>query len=147
VYAWYNLTVANTPNFIGPKGSRDDKEAKIYPFKIFQGKAYFDKKTGRLLSMDFAPPMASGDSLAGVASAAKTLGIRTYDPVPGWQTIYFASSHLVTISKALRCENCHSRNGALNFKALGYSDEETRKLTGAELYFDKALKKQKEEEW
>jgi hypothetical protein len=30
---------------------------------------------------------------------------------------------------------------------LGYSDEETRKLTGAELYFDKALKKQKEEEW
>ncbi len=146
VYAWYNLTVANTPEFIGPKGSREDKDAKIHPFKIFQGKAYFDKKTGRLLSMDFAPPMASGDSLAGVASAAKTLGIRTYEPVPGWQTIYFASSHLVTKTMALRCENCHSRNGALNFKALGYSDDEIRKLTGAELYFDKALKKQKEEE-
>jgi hypothetical protein len=147
VYAWYDKTVANTPEYIGPKGSRGDREARIYPFKIFQGKAFFDKKTGRLLSMDFAPPMANGDALAGVASAARTLGIKTYDPVPGWQTIYFASSHLVTKTKALRCENCHSRNGVLNFKALGYSDEEDRKLTGAELYFDKMLKKQNEEEW
>jgi hypothetical protein len=143
VYAWYNLTVANTPEFIGPKGSRNDKEAKITPFKIFQGKAYFDRKTGRLLSMDFAPPMANGDTLAGVASAAKTLGIKTYDPVPGWQTIYFSSSHLVSKSKALRCENCHSRNGVLNFQALGYSDEEIRKLTGAELYFDKIFRSRK----
>jgi hypothetical protein len=35
----------------------------------------------------------------------------------------------------------------LNFKALGYSDDEIRKLTGAQLYFDKMLKKQNEEEW
>ena len=145
VYAWYNGTVANTPEFIGPRGSRENKESKIHPFKIFQGKAYFDRKTGRLLSMDFAPPMSNGDALAGIASAAKTLGIATYDPVPEWQTIYFASTHLVTKTKALSCENCHSSNGALNFKALGYSDDEARKLAGAGLYFDKLLKKQKEE--
>jgi len=83
VYAWFNGTVVNTPTFIGPKGSRQDGKSRIYPFKIFQGKAYFDRKTGRLLSMDFAPPMATGYALAGVASAAKTLGIREYDPVPG----------------------------------------------------------------
>ena len=29
--------------------------------------------------MDFAPPMATGDTLAGVASAAKTLGIKEYE--------------------------------------------------------------------
>ena len=145
VYAWYNRTVSNTPTFIGPKGSRGDKESRIYPFKMYEGKAYFDRKTGKLLSMDFAPPMATGDALAGVASAAKTLGIKEYDPAPGWQTIYFGSSHLVTKEKALSCANCHVPNGALNFKSLGYTDEEIRKLTSAALYFDKMAEKQKED--
>ena len=144
VYAWYNRTVANTPTFIGPKGSRGDRQSRIYPFKLYEGKAYFDRKTGTLLSMDFAPPMATGDTLAGVASAAKTLGIAGYDPVPGWQTVYFGSSHLVTKGKALSCVNCHAPNGALNLKSLGYTDEEIRKLTSASLYFDKMAEKQKE---
>jgi hypothetical protein len=95
--------------------------------------------------MDFAPPMATGDTLAGVASAAKTLGIREYDPVPGWQTVYFGSNHLVTKEKALSCANCHAQNGVLNFRALGYSEEEIRKLTSAGIYFDKMAVKQKEE--
>ncbi|TWJ33478.1 multiheme c-type cytochrome [Geobacter argillaceus] len=145
VYAWYNKTVVNTPHFIGPKGNRGDKASKIYPFKIFQGKAFFDKKTGNLLSMDFAPPMATGDTLAGIASAAKTLGITSYDPVPGWQTVYFGSNHLTTRTKALTCTNCHAVNGVLNFKELGYTDEEIRKLTNAEIYFEKLVNKQKEE--
>ena len=146
VYAWYNRTVANTPTFIGPKGSRADKESRIYPFKMYEGKAFFDRKTGNLLSMDFAPPMATGDTLAGVASAAKTLGIRKYDPVPGWQTIYFGSNHLVAPKdKALSCQNCHARNGVLDFRELGYSAKETERLTSAALYFDKAAERLKEE--
>lgn len=145
VYAWYNKTVRNTPHFIGPKGSRKDKSSRIYPFKIFQGKAYYDRKTGALLSMDFAPPMATGDTLAGVAAAAKTLGIKDYKPVPGWQTVYFGSNHLVTRAKALTCTDCHAVNGVLNFRQLGYSDKETERLTSPELYFTKMIKKQKEE--
>ena len=145
VYAWYNKKVANTPHFIGPKGSRRDKTSKIFPFKVFEGKAFFDKKTGKLMSMDFAPPMATGDTLAGVASAAKTLGIKDYEPTPGWQTIYFGSNHLTTKAKALTCINCHSRNSVLNFRDLGYSAEEVKKLTSAELYFEKLSKKQQEE--
>lgn len=146
VYAWYNHTVTNTPKFIGPKGSRTDGKSKIYPFKIFQGKAYFDKLTGSLLSMDFAPPMATGDSLAGVASAAKILGIKKYEPVPGWQTIYFGSNHLVgPKSKALTCTNCHVPNGVINFAALGYSKEEVAKLTSPEVYFRKVVESQKDD--
>ena len=146
MYAWYNNTVANTPHFIGPKGSRVDKTSKIYPFKVFQGKAYYNKKNGELLSMDFAAPMANGDTLAGVASAAKILGIKDYEAVPGWQTIYFGSNHQVAAkNKALSCTNCHTPNGVLNFKELGYSSEEISKLTRPELYFEKLLKKQ--EEW
>lgn len=96
--------------------------------------------------MDFAPPMANGDTLAGVASAAKILGIKEYEPVPGWQTIYFGSNHQVAPKgKALSCTTCHVPNGLLNFKELGYSNEEIIKLTKPELYFEKLLKKQ--EEW
>lgn len=144
VFAWYNHTVKNTPTFIGPKGSRKDKTSKIYPFKIFQGKGFFDKKSGQLLPMDFAPPMATGDTLAGVASAAKTLGIKHYTPVPGWQTIYFGSNHLVS-QKALFCSNCHAPNGVLNFKDLGYSGKEIIKLTSPEIYLENVLKKQQED--
>ena len=147
VYAWYNLTVKNTPQFIGPKGSRTDGKSKIYPFKIFQGKAYFNKKNGQLLSMDFAPPIANGDTLAGVASAAKILGIKDYEPVPGWQTIYFGSNHQVSPkNKALNCANCHALNGVLNFKELGYGSKEVEKLTNPELYFEKLLEMQQDNE-
>lgn len=147
IYAWYNLTVANRPEFIGPKGSRSDGKSKIYPFKVFQGKAFFNKKNGELLSMDFAQPSANGDTLAGVASAAKILGLKDYEPVPGWQTGYFGSNHQVAPKKkALSCTNCHALNGILNFKDLGYSDAEISKLTNPEIYFERLLKKQLEEE-
>jgi hypothetical protein len=145
VYAWYNKTVENSPHFIGPKGSRKDKKSKIYPFKIFLGKAYYNENTGKLLAMDFGPPMASGDTLAGVASAAKTMGVKNYKPTPGWQTIYFGSNHMVTKDKVLTCANCHAVNGVLNFKALGYSDKDIKKLTDPDIYFNKLLKKQQEE--
>ncbi len=150
VYAWYNGTVKNTPHFIGPKGGRKDGKSKITPFKIFQGRAYYNKQTGQLLSMDFAQPMSSGDTRAGVLSAAKTLGLKNpekiaKEAVPGWQTIYFGSNHLVTKTKALYCANCHAPNGVLNFKDLGYSDKEITKLTSPELYMEKVAKKQKEE--
>ncbi|WP_223913374.1 multiheme c-type cytochrome [Geobacter sp. AOG1] len=150
VYAWYNKTVRNDQHFIGPNGSRKDGKSKIYPFKIFLGKAFYDQKTGKLLSMDFAPPMANGNTRAGVESAARTLGMK--DPaavaknaVPGWQTIYFGSNHLVTKSKALNCVNCHGVNGVFNFRDLGYSDAEIKKLTNPELYFKQLIEKQKEE--
>jgi hypothetical protein len=151
VYAWYNGTVMNTPHLIGPKGNRQDGKSKITPFKIFQGKAYFNAENGQLLSMDFAPPMASGDTRAGVESAAKTLGMKNpaqvaKNAVAGWQTIYFGSNHLVTRTKALYCANCHAPNGVLNLKGLGYTDQEILKLTSPEIYMKKLAEKQREEE-
>jgi hypothetical protein len=150
VYAWYNQRVRNEPHFIGPHGSRKDPKSKLYPFKIYQGKAFYDARTKQLLSMDFAPPMATGDTRAGVESAARTMGMK--DPaavarnaVPGWQTIYFGSNHLVTKSKALNCINCHGVNGVLDFKDLGYTDAEVKKLTNPELYFKQVIEAQKEE--
>jgi len=148
VYAWFNGMVENTPHRIGPKGSRTDGKSRIFPFKIYQGRAYYDAKTGKLLSMDFAQPTATGDTLAGVASAAKTLGIQGYQPVPGWQTIYFANSHLVTKEKAFSCDRCHVPEGVMPFEELGYTKAEIarRKLRSAELWFDKLNAKEKKRE-
>jgi len=156
VYAWYNGQVLDTPHYIGPDSSagRKDKASKIFPFKIYNGKAFYNKVTGELLSMDFAPPMANGDARAGVASAAKILGLKNpekiaKDAVTGWQTVYFANSHLATKRNALTCDSCHASNGILNFAALGYNKKEIEKLTNTELYFDKSmeiqLQKEKEE--
>jgi hypothetical protein len=140
VYAWFDGTVRAEPHLIGPRGSRADGKSKIFPFKIYEGKAYYDERTGQLLSMDFAQPTASGDSLAGVASAARTLGLKDVKPVPGWQTVYFANSHLVTRAKALTCEKCHTPSGGrLDFQALGYpkAEIERRQLQSTALWFDK----------
>ncbi len=150
VYAWFDGNVENTPHRIGPKGDRRDGKSKITPFKLYEGRAYYDRKTGKLLSMDFAQPTATGDTLAGIASAAKALGIESYDPVPGWQTIYFANSHLVTKEKALSCDRCHVAEGVMPFEALGYSKAEIqkRKLRSTELWFDKLhAKEQKRDEF
>jgi hypothetical protein len=143
-YAWFDGTVESTPRRIGPRATRASRGAKIHPFKIYEGKAFYDRRTGELLSMDFGPPTANGDALAGVASAARTLGLGKVEPVPGWQTVYFASSHLVTREKALACDDCHAPTGVLDFEALGYSRAEIgrRKLRSAELWFDKLLKKE-----
>lgn len=148
VYAWYDGTVSNTPHRIGPKGSRADGKSKITPFKIYKGRAYYDARTGNLLAMDFAQPTATGDTLAGVASAARTLGIKDYRPVPGWQTIYFANSHLVTREKAFTCDACHTPEGVLPFEALGYSkaEIEKRKLRSTELWFERLRSKEAKKE-
>jgi hypothetical protein len=145
VYAWFDGTVLAEPHFIGPKATRSTRKARIFPFKIYEGKAYYDKKTGQLLSMDFAQPTANGDTLAGVASAARTLGLKDVKPEPGWQTIYFANSHLVTRAKALTCDKCHTPSGGrLDFQALGYTRAEIdqRRLTSASLWFDRLLEKE-----
>ncbi|GEJ56021.1 cytochrome c3 family protein [Anaeromyxobacter diazotrophicus] len=148
VYAWFSGTVEAKPHFIGPVGSRADGKSKIFPFKIYQGRAFYDRRNGQLLSMDFAQPMATGDALAGVASAAKTLGLGKVEPVAGWQTIYFANSHLVTKAKALTCDRCHVPTGVLDFQALGYSKAEIAKrgLQSPQLWFDKLLAKELKKE-
>ncbi len=136
-YAWFNGRTINSASYVGPAGDRKDKNSKIYSFKIYHGKIFINKKTGQPMAMDFAPPVATGDVQAGIASAAKTNGIKDYELQPQWQTLYFANSHLVTKKGALTCERCHSEVGALDFGRLGYSPKEITKLRSPSNYFDK----------
>lgn len=147
-YAWFNGKTVNSPTYVGPAGDRSDKGSKIYSFKIYHGKIFINKKTGLPLAMDFADPVATGDVKAGIASAAKTLGIKDYEPAPAWQTLFFANSHLVTRRGALTCEKCHSEVGVLDFGRLGYSAREIVKLRSPSNYFDKyaAIKAEENED-
>jgi len=147
-YAWFNGKTINSPTYVGPAGDRNDKTSKIYNFKIYHGKIFINKKTGEPMAMDFADPKATGDVKAGVASAAKQLGIKSYELVPEWQTLFFANSHLVTRRGALTCDKCHSEVGVLDFGRLGYTPKEIIKLRSPSNYFDKyaAIKAEENED-
>jgi cytochrome c2 len=144
-YAWHDGSVRNEPHFVGPAATRASPGAKIFPFKVFEGRAYFDRRTGQLLVLDFGPPIATGDTLAGAAAAARTLGLPAYDPVPGWQTVYFGANHLVTRKGALTCEACHSPTGRLDFTSLGYeaAEVQARNLRSPSLWFDRLHAKER----
>jgi hypothetical protein len=145
VYAWFNGTTVVTPRLVGPKGSRGESASKIHPFKIFTGKGFFDQASGQLLAMDGGLVMATGDTRAGLDAAARALGMAAITPVPGWQTLYFGSNHLVTRSRALTCLECHGRSGVLDFRGLGYTEAEIVRLTDPETYFRPLVRKQREE--
>ena len=44
------------------------------------------------------------------------------------QDAFMEISHAIRRDGALTCNNCHSKNGVLDFKALGYDAEETELL-------------------
>jgi hypothetical protein len=136
------------PDLRGAVRQSNDKNSKIYNFKIYHGKIFINKKTGEPMAMDFADPKATGDVKAGVASAAKQLGIKNYELVPEWQTLFFANSHLVTKRGALTCEKCHSEVGVFDFGRLGYSTKRSSSSGASSNYFDKyaAIKAEEENE-
>ena len=43
-------------------------------------------------------------------------------------TALFSMSHSITKTDALRCADCHSANGVLDFDVLGYSPERAKEL-------------------
>jgi hypothetical protein len=115
-----------------PRGSRDDPSSKIQPFKKFTGVAPVDAQTGDFLWLKLGVFAKTGDVTrsieAGVTESSRPYSgswvAREYD-------VYFQLSHGVTKTDALRCKDCHSLEGTMDFEALGYSEEETRKLKSA----------------
>ncbi len=125
-YFWYD-GVSHGPM---PKGSIDDSTSKIQPFKKFVGVAPVDSKTGAFLWLKLGVFAKTGDVDKAVEAGVKANG----HPYSGsWNAkkyaIYYQLSHAVTRKHALRCKDCHSPNGVMDFKALGYSKERIAKLT------------------
>ena len=136
-YAWYNgrsdrYVLGDPINPEGivyltkPLGSIDDANAKIYPFKIMQGKQPYDAELkylavpklfdGFWLHFDWNKALADGMAAAGIAYSG------SYDFVS--TKMYWQISHMVVPKEqALACGECHISNGRLDWKSLGYDQD------------------------
>jgi octaheme c-type cytochrome (tetrathionate reductase family) len=134
-YAWYNgrmdryvmgdKVTSDDQAINQPLGSRDDPKAKIYPFKIHRAKQIFDPINKVLI-----PPITSGEGGYWTKfdwKSAAQMGMETaglpYSGQYGFTKthMYWSINHMTTpAKKALQCTQCHSSDGRMNWKSLGY---------------------------
>ncbi|MDF0534174.1 tetrathionate reductase family octaheme c-type cytochrome [Shewanella yunxiaonensis] len=144
-YAWYNgkadaymagdkMDPTKVTKLAYPMGDIKDPKAKIYPFKVFTGKQIYDKKNHIFLNpktygkggywsdfdWDKAARLGMEASEAMKAVGATYSGEYGFAPTEMWWRI----NHMVSPKEqALKCSDCHSANGRLDWKALGYEGD------------------------
>ncbi len=138
-YAWFNgrmdryvigdvLDSETEHNMNHPIGSRDDRKAKIWPFKVHHATQPYDMVNNIII-----PPLTSGeggywtkfDWKYAVETGAR-LNNLPYSGKFGFTPtkMYWPITHMVTTSKnALTCTDCHSSGGRLNWLELGYKND------------------------
>lgn len=108
-----------------PLGDRHDPTAKIFPFKVHRAKQIFDPVNKLLI-----PPITSGeggywskfDWKFAAAKGMETAGLPYSGQFDFMKThMYWPINHMTSpAKKALTCQDCHTKDGRLDFKALGY---------------------------
>ncbi len=136
-YQWFNGNLEyryllgdkidpSQPTYINKvAGSISDPTAKIFPFKLHVARQPYDTEYNHLLA-----PITSGpegywttfDWNNAFELAQQRMGLAysgNYDFTETY--MYWPSSHMVQPKEnALQCAECHSENGRLDWKALGY---------------------------
>ncbi len=108
-----------------PHGSMEDKEARIWPFKVHRGRQPADRKNRVLLqpvtageggywhNFDWDKAFRLGAELTGIPYSGQYEFVET--------EMYWPLSHMVApADKALRCVDCHGPQGRMDWSALGY---------------------------
>lgn len=138
-YAWFTgrmeryvigdkLDSESEHNINHPIGSREDLNAKIWPFKVHHAIQPYDKVNNILI-----PPITSGeggfwtkfDWGFAIETGAKMNNL-PYSGSFGFTAtkMYWPITHMVSTGKnALACTDCHSPGGRLNWKELGYKND------------------------
>jgi len=116
-----------------PLGSREDGNSKIWPFKLHKGKQIYDTKNLYLLAPKLFPSgenkndafWKSYDWKRAAKAAEKSSGLQFSGEYGFTRTeLYDPINHMVTsVSRALKCNDCHSPEGRLDWKSLGYADD------------------------
>lgn len=137
-YAWYNgkmsryvlgdKLVGENQAINEPLGSRNDKDAKIYPFKVHQAKQIYDPLNNILI-----PPITSGeggywskfDWAFAAKKGAEVAGLPYSGKYDFKKThMYWPITHMTSPAKeALKCLDCHSQDSRFNWKELGYKKD------------------------
>ena len=131
-YAWYNgkggaylpgdkIDPGKVTLLSWPEGSREDKNAKIYPFKVHQGQQIYDTKNNYLITPKLFGKKGDPDAYWvnfdwGKASVAgmKDSGL-SYSGEYGFTAtkMYWRINHMVVpADKALGCLDCHGDKGS-----------------------------------
>ena len=138
VYAWFNgkthAQLMGEPIHVNddgavaimrPDGKRGDGKARIYTFKLHRGVLPVLEDKQWLLPIAVDEFFVDGDiDLAVRKGAEVAYGI--HDPVYEWiNTVrYMGIFHEVKpASDALRCLDCHSAGGRMDWKSLGYKED------------------------
>jgi len=146
-YIWFNGTVEYTQlndpfpeqevlTINPPQGSRDDEQARIWPMKVFRGIQPYDSGNQTLViphlfgkekdaywkGFDWQKAITSGMESANAPYSGEYGFIET--------EMYWPITHMVApADQALTCQDCHSENGRLDYRALGYSKQASQGLT------------------
>lgn len=150
-YAWYNskggaylsgdkIDPAQTTRLNWPAGDINDKQSKIYPFKVHKGKQIYDVKNGYFIVPKLWPSgkddkeayWKSFDWDKAAAAGMKSAGL-DYSGEYGFAAteMYWRLNHMVAPAKgALQCTDCHAENGRLDWQGLGYTGD-PMKVKGA----------------
>lgn len=140
-YAWYNGTagayqlgdkiVPTTVTKLNyPLGSKDDENSKIYPFKVHKANQIYDTQNNYLVTPKVFGFKGDPDAFwinfdwkKAAAAGMKESGLDfsgSYDFAP--TETYWAINHMVSpATEALKCTNCHGKDGRINWTDLGYT--------------------------
>jgi len=136
-YAWYSgkseryiLGDKMTPDrpvaLTRPLGSIEDMKAKIFPFKVMEGRQPYDMINNYLAvpklfegfwsHFDWNRAISDGMAAAGLKYSGKFGFART--------KMYWRINHMVAPGEqALTCSDCHGERGRLDWKSLGYKGD------------------------
>ena len=127
-YRWWNRIMLVPPE---PVGSKEDSQSKISPWKRTRYTVIGDAESGKPVYIKAGLYSVTGD----VSAAAKKGAEDAKQPYSGkWKgvvesTVFSLNHQVAPKSEALKCNDCHSPKGRMDFKALGYADDEAERLT------------------
>jgi len=114
-----------------PLGDIHDPQARIWPFKVHRGKQPYDRVHRYLLvpktvgedgfwkTFDWDRSLRLGAQAAGLVYSGEFGFVET--------TLVYNLSHMVAPKQfALQCHDCHSENGRMDWRALGYPGDPAR---------------------
>ncbi|MBU1564305.1 MAG: tetrathionate reductase family octaheme c-type cytochrome [Proteobacteria bacterium] len=141
-YMWFNGTInryiagdkinpAKVVDLTSVNGDRNDPKARIFPFKIMRGKQAYDSENNIIAFVQvFGPPGSDAywqkyDWNAAIASGMKAAGQPYSGKYAFVETSMVWPVHHMVAAKddALKCNDCHGKNGRLDWKALGYDED------------------------
>jgi hypothetical protein len=126
-YRWWNRRMTVPPE---PVGSLADGKSKIFPWKRTDYKVIGDAVSGNAIHIKAGMYATTGDPTAAAkkgAEDAKMAYSGNWKPVR--ETMVFSLNHQVAPKEqTLKCKSCHSPDGRLDFRKLGYGAEAIKAL-------------------